>query len=179
MMSIPGAPHPPRPEILVLGYGSSLRSDDSVGPRAAAAIARRTRPGVRAMAAAQLTPELAESVAAARLVVFVDARRAPAGARVRARRIEAASGASALAHVSTPEGLLALAQTLFGARPRAWLVTVPGADFAVGEGLSPRARTGLDAALRTIATLVRRPATRPVGGRGAPGRAATPARTGG
>ena len=178
-MSIPSAPRPPRPEILVLGYGSSLRSDDSVGPRAAAAIARRALPGVRATATAQLTPELAESVAAARFVVFVDAGRAPAGARVRARRIEAAPAVSALAHVSTPEGLLALAQALFGARPRAWLVTVPGTDFAVGEGLSPRAQTGLDAALRTIATLVRRAAKRPVRDPGPPGRAATPARIGG
>jgi len=168
-LSIPSAPRPPQPDILVLGYGSSLRSDDSVGPRAAAAIARRALPGVRATATAQLTPELAESVAAARLVVFVDARRAPAGARVRTQRIEAAPAAPALAHVSTPEGLLALAQTLFGARPRAWLVTVPGTHFAVGEGLSPRARTGLDAALRTIATLVRRAAPR----------AAAPARIGG
>jgi Ni,Fe-hydrogenase maturation factor len=124
----------------------------------AAAIARRARPGVRATVTAQLTPELAESVAAARLVVFVDATRAPAGARVRARRLAPAPAARALGHVGSPEGLLALAQALFGARPRAWLVTVPGTDFAVGEGLSPRAQAGLAAALRTIATLVRRAA---------------------
>ncbi len=47
-------------EIIVIGYGSSLRPDDSAGPRAAAAIADWRLPGVRAMDAQQLTPELAE-----------------------------------------------------------------------------------------------------------------------
>ena len=52
-------------EIIVIGYGSSLRSDDAAGARAAAAIADWGLPGVRAMDAQQLTPELAEPLSSA------------------------------------------------------------------------------------------------------------------
>ena len=65
--------------ILVIGYGNELRRDDGLGPRVAASLAG---PGVRALAVRQLTPELAEEVATARLVVFVDARVNPPAATV-------------------------------------------------------------------------------------------------
>jgi hydrogenase maturation protease len=143
------------PEVLVIGYGNSLRSDDAAGPRAAAAVGEWALPGVRAIAAPQLTPELAEPLAAARLVIFVDARRAAAGDPVRVQPIEPGAVGAPPGHAGSPHGLLALAQAVFGSRPRAWLVTVPATDLALGEGLSPAARSGLGAALRTIAGLLR------------------------
>ena len=51
---------------LVIGYGNTLRGDDAVGPRAAAAVHGGGLPGVDALAVAQLTPVLAEPLAAAR-----------------------------------------------------------------------------------------------------------------
>jgi hydrogenase maturation protease len=148
-------PSPPTdPEILVIGYGSSLRSDDSVGARAAAAVGDWALPGVRAIAAQQLTPELVEPLSAARLVIFVDARRAEAGEPVRVEPIEPEAIASMFVHACNPRGLLAIAQDIFGSRPPAWLVTVPATEFAVGERLSPMAHSGLVAALQTIAGLL-------------------------
>ena len=66
---------PPDGTILVIGYGNTLRSDDGVGPRVAMAVASREWPGFNAIAVQQLTPELAEPLAAAELAIFVDARR--------------------------------------------------------------------------------------------------------
>ena len=36
-------------EILVVGYGNTLRGDDGVGPRVAEAIGKRQLPGVRTL----------------------------------------------------------------------------------------------------------------------------------
>lgn len=142
-------------QILVIGYGNPLRSDDSAGLRAAAAVEGWALPGVRAIAAQQLTPELAEPLSAVRLVIFVDARHADPGEPVQVRPIEPEVIASTFGHACNPQWLLAFAQAAFGSHPRAWLVTVPATDFAGGEGLSPTAQRGLVAALETIAILLR------------------------
>src|SRR5690242_2835552 len=62
---------------VVIGYGNDIRGDDAAGPLAARAVAAWGAPGVRALAAHQLTPELAEALAAAELAIFVDAGVAP------------------------------------------------------------------------------------------------------
>ena len=63
----------PSTRLLVIGYGNTLRGDDGVGPRAAEAIATLALPGVRALVCPLLTPELAEAVSQAGVVIFVDA----------------------------------------------------------------------------------------------------------
>ena len=60
-------------DLLVIGYGNTLRRDDGVGPHVAEAIAALALPGVEALVCPLLTPELAEAIARARRVVFVDA----------------------------------------------------------------------------------------------------------
>jgi Ni,Fe-hydrogenase maturation factor len=113
-------------------------------------------PRVRAEAVQQLTPELAERLAPASLVVFVDARRASEGAAVRLERLEPTFSVSALGHTSDPRYLLALAQSVYGRSPPAWWVTVPATDFELGESLSPLAERGVRAAIRAIRSLISR-----------------------
>ena len=59
--------------LLVIGYGNTLRRDDGVGPKLADAVAALGLTGVRTLACALLTPELAEAVSQAQRVIFVDA----------------------------------------------------------------------------------------------------------
>src|SRR5919198_4121190 len=67
--------------VLVVGYGSSLRGDDGLGWHAAALLAADPRlAGAEVLARHQLTPELAEDVSRAALVVLVDARADGGGA---------------------------------------------------------------------------------------------------
>jgi hydrogenase maturation protease len=148
-------------EIVVIGYGNPLRSDDAAGPRAAAAVDSWALPGVRAIAAHQLTPELVEPLSAARLAIFVDARHAEPGEAVRVQAVEPGAIASTFVHAYGPPGLLALARAVCGPCPRAWLVTVPARNFTVGEGLSPTARSGLREALHAIADLLSTTSLRP------------------
>jgi hydrogenase maturation protease len=136
--------------LLVIGYGNTLRSDDGVGPKVAESLAALNLPGVRVICCQQLTPELAESVAQAGTVVFVDAA-LDAGDKIQWRTVEADDAEPSPAHASNPHQLLSLAKQLFGRQPPAWIVAVPVENMGMGENLSPRATAGLQAATAQIA----------------------------
>src|SRR5262249_2506468 len=139
---------------LVIGYGNPLRGDDAVGPRVAEAVSRWCRDGVQALAVQQLTPELAEMLATARMAIFVDAYPGGQGKEALARSLEPADLEFTLGHASDPPYLLALARALYGRAPPAWWVLVPSVRFEMGENLSSLAARGVEAALRQIAALV-------------------------
>jgi hydrogenase maturation protease len=154
LTTVCGQPAPPRATILVIGYGNALRGDDGVGPRVAATVAGWGRPDLEALGVHQLTPELAVPLAAAELAIFVDARLAGAGEAVEIRPLEPAFPQQTFGHRGDPRSLLALAGAIYGRHPRAWSVTVPAANLALGEGLSPTAEDGLEVALRRISNLI-------------------------
>ncbi|MFO0846679.1 MAG: hydrogenase maturation protease [Gemmataceae bacterium] len=140
--------------LLVIGYGNELRGDDGVGPRVARAVHAWRMPGVVARATHGLAPELAEELARAESVVFVDAR---AGAEGGLEVVELVPGPPAgLGHASEPRWLLGLAESLWGHRPRAWLLTVPAERLGVGEGLSEMGARGLADALTEIRGMAQR-----------------------
>jgi hydrogenase maturation protease len=140
--------------VLVIGYGNELRGDDGVGPRVARAVAGWHLPHVRALAMHQLTPELAEGVARAAAVVFVDACPGSDRGALRTETLQPEPGASPMGHVSDPRWLLALARDLYGRVPEALLVTVRADNLDYSLGLSPRAERGLVKALRYLACLL-------------------------
>lgn len=145
-------------DFLIIGYGNTLRSDDGAGPRVADAVASWRLPNVRAIASHQLTPEMADALVTAEVVIFVDARQAdphsesPAGVTFTALSA-AEDAAPASAHVSDPRRLLALTKQIYGRCPQAWLISVPGVNFDFGESLSELARQGVEVALRRIRLL--------------------------
>jgi len=147
---------------LVIGYGNDLRGDDGAGPRVAETVAALNWPGVQAIVARQLVPELAEPIARAGLVLFVDAcpiDAAAGEARVQIQRVEMAAGNSALGHAGNPGALLALAQALYGACPPAWLVAVPAASFELSDALSAVAERGIAQAIEELRALIARAVT--------------------
>lgn len=136
--------------LLVVGYGNELRRDDGAGPAVARAVAARGWAGGVARAVRQLVPELAEEVAGAGRVVFVDARAGGGGVRVEE---VAGGGMIGLGHTGDPRWLLGLAEALYAARPAAWVVTVPARELGHGEGLTAAARRGVAEAVAVIAKL--------------------------
>ena len=82
-----------------------------------------------------MTPELAETIAQYERVCFVDAHTGavPHDVNVSAAEFQA----SPLTHHLTPQSLLTFAQTLYGARPEAMLVSVRGYQFGFERTLSP------------------------------------------
>ena len=143
-------------DLLVIGYGNTLRRDDGIGPIVAEAIASLNLPGVHAIACHQLTPELAEPISQARGVVFVDADM-NAG-MVKSNSIDAAKTNQCLGHVADPRSLLTLSLQVFGKSPPAWALGVPVEDLGFGDGLSQRARDGVQSAVAQIKELIRQPA---------------------
>ena len=135
--------------LLVIGYGNTLRRDDGVGPKVAEAVAQLVLPGVRTLACPLLTPELAEAVSQAHVVIFVDAA-VDAPREVQLRTLAPAGSSQVMAHAASPATLLALARDVFGHAPEAWWLTIPVEDLGIGEELSPLARRGFEIAVREV-----------------------------
>ena len=138
---------PGSPRLLVIGYGNTLRRDDGVGPRVAEAMAALGLPGVETLACALLTPELADPIARAGTVIFVDAA-VDAPREVQLRPLAPAESCQVMAHAANPQTMLALARDVFGHAPEAWWLTIPIADLGIGEEFSPLAQKGFDQALK-------------------------------
>lgn len=139
-------------QLLVIGYGNTLRRDDGVGVKVAEAVGALNLPGVKVMTRHQLVPELAEEMSQARAVIFVDAN-AKATGNVKLRSIKPANVNQNFAHATDPRSLLALSRQVFGQNPKAWMLAIPAEDFGFGDGLSPRAEAGLKVALEQIRQL--------------------------
>jgi hydrogenase maturation protease len=145
---------------LVVGYGNVLRGDDAAGPCVAEALAERRLPGVHAIAVQQLTPELAALIAEAETVIFVDAHAAEPDGDVTLVALDAGGEAEPFAHSADPRSLLALAKALYGVCPQAFLVMIPGVQFAIGDRISPVTEVGILDAMRMLEVrLIPTPAT--------------------
>lgn len=141
--------------ILVIGYGNDLRSDDAVGQRVAQAIASENLANVRVVCVHQLTPELAAFLANAELAIFIDACFTSVCEDVQVSAISPTYSAAIAGHTSDPRSLLALTQVLYNCVSISWWVQIPGANFELGDRLSPIAERGIQAALKQINTLIR------------------------
>lgn len=141
---------------LIIGYGNPLRGDDGIGQAAAQALT--DAPAINCahvIACHQLMPELAECIATADLVIFVDAAADIQPGSVVVRKIQGTSAlSSGLAHTADPVALLDLARRLYGRSSAAFLVTVGISSFALGEGLSEVVAAALPEAVATVRRLV-------------------------
>ncbi len=155
--AVPGDGVPAAARTLVIGYGSPIRGDDAIGPLAAEALcAQPLPPGLAVLARHVLTAELAEDLAAADRVIFLDAETGAVPGSVRVRElVPDAGGASTMAHFHDPRELLAWCEALYGRAPRAWLVTAAGASFGYAHcELSPAAGSALTAMLAEVRRLL-------------------------
>lgn len=141
---------------LVIGYGNPLRADDGLGWTAAQRLAETSLPAAaRVLAVHQLTPELAEPISRAGLVIFVDAREGDGPGRVHWHAVApGGGGALAFSHELHPAALLGLARALYGACPPAIVVSVDGVDFEYGVVLSPAVQAALPEVLDRVRTLL-------------------------
>lgn len=151
---MPHEPTKPVTNLLVIGYGNTLRSDDGVGPKVAEAVTALNLPGVQVLACDLLTPELADPIARAGKVVFVDAA-LDAPREVQLRPLAPADSSQIMAHAADPRTLLAVARDVFGRAPEAWWLTIPIENTAIGETFSELARHGLSASISMISELAR------------------------
>jgi len=138
-------------EVLIIGYGNTLRGDDGVGPRVAEVIGNLRLPGVRTLICALLTPELADPISRAETVIFVDAA-VDAPSEVQWRKLEPNETSQLMAHAADPRTMLALSRDVFGRVPEAWWLTIPAVDMGFREDFSPEVQHGFVEAVEKIRT---------------------------
>ena len=142
--------------VLVVGYGNALRGDDGVGWHAAARLAGDPRlAGAEVLARHQLTPELAEDVSRAEVVVLVDARDdGSVPGSIAVHRVRPRPAGTAWSHYLDPATLAGLAEVLYGAVPPVFLVSVAASSFAGGDRLSPALQQALPGVVEAVAQVV-------------------------
>jgi len=102
----------------------------------------------------QLTPELAEPIARAGRVLFVDAHTGASPGRIESRRVAPASNATGtLSHHLSPAALIALADTLYEKTTEGWWITVVGQHFGHGAELTPLVAESVPAAGQQVIRL--------------------------
>lgn len=126
------------PKVLIIGYGNSLRGDDNVGCHVAQMLNEhyQTDSEVRVIGSHQLTPEMAEDIAASEFVLFLDAAAGETAGKIRSAPVTPKPGPASFAHHLDPALLLAAAMELYGSAPPAQLLTIVGAAFELGDRFS-------------------------------------------
>jgi hydrogenase maturation protease len=145
---------------LILACGNTLRSDDGVGPWLAEWAEQHfsNQPEIRVISRQQWTLDLAEDIAQAESVLFIDSSVESAPGSVHVIEVYPASGTEGLAthHQGTPQ-LLALACELYNSLPRhAMLLTVGAGSTELGEKFSASVTASLPAACELLEETVLR-----------------------
>jgi len=136
--------------LVLFGYGNPSRGDDALGPllleRAEAWLAERPQLAVETVADFQLQIEHALDLEGRDLALFLDADLACAGAFA-FRRAEPALDASYTTHELSPGAVLQVRREVTGQDPPpAYILSVRGEQFGLGEPLSPGAGRNLEEA---------------------------------
>ena len=143
---------------LIIACGNTLRGDDGAGPWLAEWAANRFRSenGVRVLSRQQWAPELAEEVARAESVLFVDCSAESAPGAVKIDSIEPSAGSAGLAtHHLDATQLLALGRDLYDSLPRnAKLLTIGAGSTELGDVFSGPVNAALPEAYRLLETTV-------------------------
>ncbi len=149
------------PHVLIVAYGNPLRSDDGVAWRAADALSGKFSSDVEIIRLHQLTPELADTVCKFQSVIFIDAASSDGSLNkpgtVRVEEVHGGTSEPArFSHVLSAKKVLDLAVQLYGASPRAFVITVEGIAFDHGDSLSPAVAAALPELVAQISGLVER-----------------------
>ena len=145
--------HPAKPE-LVFTWGNPSRGDDGLGPAMYELLLQEDLQGVDLLTDYQLQIEHAIDLEGRKRVLFVDASTS-ASAPFEFARLQPEQDSSYTTHAMSPQALLSVYQQVNNcAPPPAWLLSIRGYDFGLGQPLSTEANGNLLAALNHIKTLL-------------------------
>lgn len=145
--------HPARPE-LVFTWGNPSRGDDGLGPAVYDLLLQEGLQGVDLLTDYQLQIEHSCDLEGRSRVLFVDASTS-ASAPFEFIRLQPEQDSSYTTHAMSPESLLSVYQQVYHcAPPPAWLLSIRGYDFGLGQPLSAQANSNLLAAYAHIKTLL-------------------------
>jgi hydrogenase maturation protease len=139
-------------DLLVIGYGNDLRSDDGAGRAVAEMVSDLALPGVEVRTMSQLTPELTLEISGRRKVVFVDAD--VDATEVTVRPVTAGPpGGGAMTHHGDPATLLSLTANVGPLPDEALVVSIPATNLEMGFAFSTRTELAIGEAVDLIASM--------------------------
>lgn len=139
-------------DLLVIGYGNDLRSDDGAGRAVAEMVSDLELPGVEVRTVSQLTPELSLEIAGRAKVVFVDAD--VDATEVTVREVTAGPpGDGPMTHHGDPATLLSLTENVGALPDEALVISIPAANLQMGFAFSPRTERAIGEAVDLIAAI--------------------------
>lgn len=148
--------------LLIFGYGNPSRGDDALGPQLLDLLAAQlsSQPGwpeIELLTDFQLQIEHAADLVNRELVLFLDASvSCPAPCRL--SRLHPAQDARYTTHTMSPEAVLHVFERVYRQpAPPAFLLSVRGERFELGEPLSRTAVESRDAALALLVQLCSQP----------------------
>jgi len=139
--------------LLLFGYGNPDRGDDGAAFHIFAHLLRKAQMDEESVFSAdvvnlsarvdlifnfQLLPEYAEIVAGYDRVIFIDAHTAEIEEEMKLQSLEPEFKHSPFTHHFSPSSCLAVAESLTGKAPKAWLLSIRGYQFGFDRELSPR-----------------------------------------
>jgi hydrogenase maturation protease len=142
-------------KVVILGYGNPQRHDDGLARTALERLELACLPGeVEFVHAYQLVPEHASIASQADLLIFVDASQTGPSGEIRIERIRPGGAFPSPSHHLSAPALLTLMREAYGAEPEAYLATVRGESFELGEGLTPAMERLLPQLVRAVSQIV-------------------------
>lgn len=151
--------------VLIYGIGNVGRQDDGLGIRLVERLEEAgLPPGVDLEANYQLNVEDALLISQYESVIFVDASREacfpgrpmdPPDAHVTERpftlrEVRPAAELAFSTHAMSPAAVMSLCEEIYGVRPRAWLLALPGYEWGISEQMTDRAQRNLVQATRSV-----------------------------
>lgn len=156
-------------KILLFGYGNIDRQDDGVAWHILRGVAERyglilpdfpeettseITEFLTCTYALQLTPESSEWVSQFDKVIFIDAHTGSIEEPLHFEILDANFQTSPFTHHLTPQTCLALAESLYGKTPQAYLISVRGYEFGFSQNLSNQTRDLAMQAIRKIVSMI-------------------------
>ena len=146
----------PCEDVVIIGYGNTLRGDDGLGWLAAEHLAGVIEPcQAWVITCHQLTIDLTEALSKSTLAILIDARVGATPGLIACEDVQPSrEAAPSLHHHMPPESLLACTEALYGRAPRTILITVTGESFDFGSDLSPAVKSVLPMVIKHVKSLL-------------------------
>ncbi len=135
------------PKVLVFGYGNPGRGDDALGPELIDAIEAKALPDVECQIDMQLQVEHVTDLMERERIIFIDADMS-CDEPYTLRRLEPEKDDSYTSHAMSPGALLYAYHHVYGTQaPDAYVLSIRGYHFELGDDLSKPARENLSRAI--------------------------------
>lgn len=138
------------PRTLVICIGNTLRCDDGFAWHVADELVLGHDEKLHVLKVLQLTPELAETISDAELIIFVDAAAHGEPGTVTCESVTSSDSDLRYSHDFTPATLIQMAKTIYGKQPNAFLICAAGKVFEHGESLAPEVAHAVPAAVARV-----------------------------